>query len=373
MVVQQQQHHHHPQNRTNTNNTNPLSAERNNADSDSEVDEGEDVHDDADYEELEVSAEDERMLSMFMSDSKAKRRTLADIIMEKIAEHEAKVKAKGAAAEVAKKRVHPKVQEVYSQVGRFLRHYTSGKVPKAFKIIPTMRNWEEILQLTSPESWTPQAMYVATRMFAGATSEKVAQRFYMLVLLPRVREDIEAHRRLNYHLYRAVKKAIFKPTAFFRGLMLPLAMDGCTVREAVIMSSILAKCSIPVLYASVAMMKLALMDYRGTETLFLKVLLNKKYNLPFRVVDSLVHHFSRFFTEERHLPVVWHQCLLTFVQRYKRNLTAKQIATIRVLTRKQQHHLVSAEIRRELASVGDKEISSGGRSRTSSVSGMEVF
>jgi len=302
---------------------------------------------DVEYQEINVSAEDEKMLSMFMSNSRAKRRTLADIIMEKIAEHEARMKANKQPIE--KKQLNPKVIEVYTQVAKFMSHYTSGKVPKAFKIITTMRNWEEILQLTQPENWTPQAMFIATRMFAASTTERVAQRFYKLVLLPRVRQDIEVHRRLNYHLYRAVKKAIFKPTAFFRGLLLPLAMDSCTVREAVLISSILAKCSIPVLHAGVAMMKLSLMEYRGTQTLFLKTLLNKKYNLPFRVIDALVEHFTSFFDETRDLPVVWHQCLLTFVQRYKRSLKPKQKQTLKALSKKQQHHLISLEIRRELA------------------------
>ena len=32
-------------------------------------------------------------------------------------------------------------------------------------------------------------------------------------------------------------------------------------------------------------------------------------------VDALVDHFMRFQTEERALPVVWHQSLLCFVQR----------------------------------------------------------
>ena len=32
-------------------------------------------------------------------------------------------------------------------------------MPKAFKVIPNLQNWEEILYLTEPESWTPHAVY----------------------------------------------------------------------------------------------------------------------------------------------------------------------------------------------------------------------
>ena len=53
----------------------------------------------------------------------------------------------------------PKIVGVYKGVGRVLAQHRSGQLPKAFKIIPTLRNWEEILFLTSPHQWTPAAMF----------------------------------------------------------------------------------------------------------------------------------------------------------------------------------------------------------------------
>lgn len=48
---------------------------------------------------------------------------------------------------------------------------------------------------------------------------------------------------------------------------------------------------------------------------FLRLLLDKKYALPYRVLDALVAHFVNFLSDDRQLPVVWHQALLCFVQR----------------------------------------------------------
>jgi len=53
---------------------------------------------------------------------------------------------------------------------------------------------------------------------------------------------------------------------------------------------------------------------------FIKLLLEKKYALPYRVVDAVVAHFMRFFNETRIMPVIWHQSLLAFVQRSVINL-----------------------------------------------------
>ncbi len=36
---------------------------------------------------------------------------------------------------------------------------TTRQVPKAFKVIPNLQNWEEILYLTEPENWSPHAVY----------------------------------------------------------------------------------------------------------------------------------------------------------------------------------------------------------------------
>jgi essential nuclear protein 1 len=177
------------------------------------------------------------------------------------------------------------------------------------------------------------------------------------VLLPRIRRDIARNKRLNFHLYQSVKKCMYRPAAFFKGLLLPLAEFGCTPREAVVMSSLLSKCSIPLLHSAVALMKMAQLQYSGTTTLFIKTLLNKKYNLPYRVVDAMVNYFERFIQDQRKMPVVWHQNLLAFIQRYKHSLTLRQKGVIRDLLKYQPHHTITNEVRRELfapPSVNDK-------------------
>jgi essential nuclear protein 1 len=167
---------------------------------------------------------------MFMPESKPVRRTLADMILDKIREKESKQAGNqnqhGAhhnPDRVVRERINPKISAIYHEVGKFMSHYSSGKVPKAFKIVPSLRNWEEVLYLTNPQGWTCQAMFAATRLFASNLNPKMAQRFYYLILLPKIRTDIETHKKLNYHLYQAVKKALYKPAAFFKGLLLPLA------------------------------------------------------------------------------------------------------------------------------------------------------
>ncbi|KAM6980746.1 bystin, partial [Aplochiton taeniatus] len=181
--------------------------------------------------------------------------------------------------------------------------------------------------------------------------------FYNLVLLPRIRDDIAEYKRLNFHLYNALKKALFKPGAWFKGILIPLCDSGtCTLREAIIIGSILTRCSIPVLHSSAAMLKLAEMEYNGANSIFLRLLLDKKYALPFRVLDALVAHFLSFRCEKRVLPVLWHQSLLTLVQRYKADLASEQKLALLELLKLQTHPTISAEIRRELQNSESRDL-----------------
>ncbi len=80
---------------------------------------------------------------------------------------------------------------------------------------------------------------------------------------------------------------------FLSSLLHTLQSGTCTLREAVIVGSILAKTSIPVLHSSAALLKIAEMDYNGANSIFLRILVDKKYALPYRVVDAVVYHFLR--------------------------------------------------------------------------------
>merc|ERR1712100_521838 len=128
----------------------------------------------------------------------------------------------------------------------------------------------------------------------GNLDPKRARTFYGDVLLERCRNDIREHRRLNYHLYQALHRALFKPAPWFKGVLLPLVKSGdCTLREALIFGSVLAKASVPAAHAAVVLLKLADLDYSGAQSVFLIVLLNKKYALPARVVDAVAKSFLK--------------------------------------------------------------------------------
>ena len=363
-------------------------------------------------EELEVDPDDLEMFNKFnpsdpdfdptnlfngggdaSEEAQGQSTNLADLILEKIAEKEAQEEATGSRGQPQVQgggdpddavELPAKVVEVYGQVGLILSRYKSGKMPKPFKIIPTLPQWDTLLSITRPDSWTPNAVYEATKLFTSSRPA-LAQAFCSDILLPRVREDIMETKKLNVHLYKALKKSLYKPAAFFRGLLFPLVASGtCTLREATIISSVIARISIPVLHSATALYRLCEIsaeqmmhdvESAGACNIFIRTLLEKKYALPYRVVDALVFHFLRFRAVQQNgaaedvsmtgagpqpsfpgkkgagdyrLPVLWHQCLLAFAQRYKNEITEDQREALLDLLLVRGHKQIGPEVRREL-------------------------
>ncbi|KAF2475162.1 rRNA processing protein-like protein Bystin [Lindgomyces ingoldianus] len=307
---------------------------------------------------------------------------LAALILEKIAAHEAanpsqhSIHGGGDPSDAIE--LPAKVVEVYSKVGLILSRYKSGKLPKPFKILPTIPAWETLIAVTRPDAWTPNSVYAATRLFVSS-NPATAQQFLNTILLPAVQDNIRETQKLNVHLYNALKKALYKPSAFFKGVVFPLLAEGtCTQREAHIVASVVAKVSVPVLHSAAALHRLCELaaeqmssdpDSAGPVNIFIKVLLEKKYALPFKVVDALVFHFLRFravgassadamtidsesaagdLGGSGKLPVIWHQCLLAFAQRYRNDITEDQREALLDLLLTRGHNSISPEVRREL-------------------------
>jgi hypothetical protein len=109
--------------------------------------------------------------------------------------------------------------------------YRAGPLPKPFKIIPSLPACARILALTAPEKWSSQAAYAATRFFILNMKPRQARVYLEGVVLGFVRADLEQPstrkdmRKLSPHLYEALKRALYKPAAFFKGIVFPLSYE----------------------------------------------------------------------------------------------------------------------------------------------------
>lgn len=133
----------------------------------------------------------------------------------------------------------------------------------------------------------------------------------------------------------------------------------------------LVRVSIPVLHSAAALLRLTEIaaeqtcistEGAGATNIFIRVLLEKKYALPYKVIDGLVFHFLRFRaspadqmpdanalgSRDLKLPVLWHQCLLAFAQRYRNDITEDQREALLDLLLIRGHKDIGPDVRREL-------------------------
>lgn len=338
---------------------------RDDASSDESDEEGTEISSEVDdaQEMFQLDSEDIQALDTFLPANNGERRTLADVIFSKLDQKNQsddvavvqKVQQDEERPDPALG-LDPRVVESYSKLAVFLRGYKSGPLPKLFKVIPSLPAWARILALTKPEKWSPHACYAATKAFIPSMKPPQAQLLLSVVLLDAIREDIQSNKKLNVHYYEALKRALYKPGAFFKGIVFPLLEKGCTLKEALVVASIIAKKKVPVLHSAAALLWIARMDYTGPNSLFIRVLIDKKYQLPYKVVDELVFHFIRLSNtykarnrgDSEKLPVLWHQSLLAFCQRYSSDLTPDQKDALLDVVRVNPHPGIGPEVRREL-------------------------
>ena len=333
---------------------------------------------DEEEEVVEIDEEDAAMFEQYFKrsadyNSDFKSYNLADKIMASIKEKEMELNA-GAPAPTAAAHsegvaLPPKVIKAYTTVGVILKTWTHGKLPKLFKVIPSLNNWQDVLYVTNPAEWSPHVVYEATKLFVSNLSAKESQKFINAVLLDRFRDNIETSEdhTLNYHIYRSLKKSLYKPSAFFKGFLFPLVEMGCNIREATIAGSVLAKISIPALHSSAALSYLLRLPFSPATTVFIRILLEKKYALPYQTIDECVYYFMRFRIlsdgsngddASRTLPVVWHRAFLSFAQRYKNDITQDQREFLLETVRQRGHKSIGPEIRRELMAGESREFES---------------
>jgi essential nuclear protein 1 len=192
-----------------------------------------------------------------------------------------------------------------------------------------------------------------------------ARVFLQGVVLDAVREDIRVNGKLNVHYYETLKRSLYNPAAFFKGIVFPLldvslfdrqcvrradrtrtrsdrmhAQRSCDNRFRPRKSQSPARALrsrhhpprehgllgyAPPHARNVVELQTNVLtfDVPGPNSLFIRVLVDKKYALPYKVVDALVFHFIRLSNtykakkgESEKLPVLWHQSLLVFAQRY---------------------------------------------------------
>ncbi len=87
-------------------------------------------------------------MERFMNKNPEPSKKLGEILMEKLTEKRTEIETQLSDAGLVMQKLDPRVESMYEGVRDVLTKYRSGKLPKAFKLIPRLTNWEQILYIT---------------------------------------------------------------------------------------------------------------------------------------------------------------------------------------------------------------------------------
>ncbi len=245
------------------------------------------------------------------------------------------------------------VRELYIDLGRnVLAKYRSGKLPQAFHVLPQAKQWAELLTYTNPDGWSAQATCAVTSKLVSnlSDSHEGLRAFLREILLAKCISDINENKKLNHHYYQALRKALYKPKSFFRGVYLPLAMEEGNKKVALIIGSVVSNFSIPAKYSEAAMLALCNMNPNTTTVLLLRMLLQKRYALSPRTIAALVQYFGAAGDDRQ--PLVWQKSLLLFVQTSVGRMTEEQKRAVISTADRHKHGAITPLVKSTLSKTG---------------------
>ncbi|ORE10651.1 Bystin-domain-containing protein [Rhizopus microsporus var. microsporus] len=236
---------------------------------------------------------------------------------------------------------NPKVAEIYKRLGMFLSRYKIGKLPRSFKIMPMLKNWEEVIYLTQPDHWTPQAMYEASKLFMSHNTVQM-QNFISYVLFPYTRQRItnNSNYHLEYPVFLALQTALLNARIFTLGYLKPLCESGeCTAMEASVIGCIMALHTklkpVPILWSLMSL------PFSIPTTLFILVALERKRKrIPRAFYRPLTYYFIRAAESANQLPYIWYQALYVFAKYCADELDKSELYRLMKLVRARKGHYV---------------------------------
>lgn len=243
------------------------------------------------------------------------------------------------------------VEKCYKIIGEQLAIYTSGKIHSAFIILTRSPKWHEYILLTKPENWSKYATFEATKIFSTGLKMTEVPKFYEFILLPKILKHIEQHKKLDGILYQSLIKALYKPIAWFKGILFPLIQKECSNKVMVIVGSIIKRMSINVKYVMMGIrLMFTLKEENSVFFYFLCIFLDKKYKFTKEFIIDCINYFLKFSTCKKALPLMWHKSLHFLVLNYKDLINDEHRKSLQDLVTKKHHHKISVEILKNLFS-----------------------
>mmetsp|Transcript_41011 Transcript_41011/g.82532 ORF Transcript_41011/g.82532 Transcript_41011/m.82532 type:complete len:245 (+) Transcript_41011:40-774(+) len=208
-----------------------------------------------------------------------------------------------------------RIIKIFERTSLLLKIYRSGKLPKLIKVLPFLKNFEEFLWLLRPDSWSPQALSVITRLFINNLDNLQIGRFFSQIIVPRLQEVIFQRKNISVHIFLSLKISTIRSKSFISFILIPLFKgENCTAKEAIIFGSIISRFHFSQGNFLWALMNLVKNPCNSPRLILIRAFLSKGKPLPYRALDLLIDFFLQNSNNRKNST--YKKCFLVFLKNY---------------------------------------------------------
>ena len=217
-------------------------------------------------------------------------------------------------------RENSKILKLLERTGIMLKVYRSGKIPKILKLLPLLTNFEDLVWFTRPDRWSSQALLKISKLLIRNLNNIQLKRFLSLIILPRIQECILKSQKFIIYKQLIFNLVISNVKIFFSSIIFPMCSSSkCTKREITFISLIIVKNSFSSKHISWIVQKISKNPNNSAQLIIMRMLISKKYNFSYRLLDILVDFFVNYSHEINNIFFL--KCLFAFLQNYSNFLS----------------------------------------------------
>lgn len=252
-----------------------------------------------------------------------------------------------------------KAREIYQNLGKILKVYTSGKLPKALTVLSSqkVKDWLQLLYVSEPHSWSSNALFAITTLFTQTASDSKCKKFFTYILLDILQYHLENSHKLSAKVWQALLKSGRRPKPYIFGILIPIVeQNNFSKKEAKIFTQVIVRVKLPLEYSNAFLFKICSNpEISVSKTIVISKFIEKRQGLAIKIIDAIFAYFMGYLAIKEQQPIFWHQTLLKFVKNYGENINFEQREAFDQLLKFHKHPQITKEIYQILQKVPPRE------------------
>lgn len=217
------------------------------------------------------------------------------------------------------------IKEMYIELGKLLKVYKSGKLPKVLNVLAgtDTKDWLGLLELSNPNEWSHNAFKQITKLFSQTISGEKIGEYYQHIVIDYVLNALDKSKKLPANVWEGLIYAAKRSRHFCIYFLKPLIDNNeCDSKEMSVIATVINRVKIPSEIASYFLQLICENQHISPlRTIVVAKFISKGKALSINAIRAMFQYFMQWTGIKVEQPLMWHEALLGFVKKYGQDLT----------------------------------------------------